>query len=517
MIHDRYRQRMFAYTRQMLAGSSADAEDAVQEIFVRAYVGLRASDRRLALRAWLYRIAHNRCIDELRRPQAVPSEEIPEVAATAGNDPVARLEQRDALRRLIADVQRLPEQQRSALLMRELAGMTYADVSGALGVSVPAVKSLLVRARVGLAQANEARDTACARIREDMIVAHDRGVRASGLTRRHLRDCPSCREFRSDVRGVSRQLAAFVPVLGPLGLIAKLLGIGGGGGAAASSTVAGGGAATSAGAGATAATGLAGSGAAASAGAIAGAGHVVTILAAAVVTAGGAIELQHISPPVLAPPHHHRVIAHTTPRASSGSHRFQRCFGHEPGPGAGHLDDVRARHLSGLERHHRRFAEHRPAGDVEHPRHRQDGDDAHHRPGALRARRSGSHDVRRDAGDGFDPEHRAGRIRRDDHSRLGAGHRPGDLNDGEPRRDRYLRADHAGFDGDRRTARHLDHDDVHRHRHARGRDGRRRDELQRRHRYRRDDGSGHRRGVDNHRRARHLQRLARCSGTHQVR
>ena len=68
---------MFAYTRQMLSGSAVDAEDAVQEIFVRAYSGLRSSDRELALRAWLYRIAHNRCIDELRRPQSVATETIP--------------------------------------------------------------------------------------------------------------------------------------------------------------------------------------------------------------------------------------------------------------------------------------------------------------------------------------------------------------------------------------------------------------------------------------------------------
>ncbi|HEY5188299.1 MAG TPA: sigma factor, partial [Solirubrobacteraceae bacterium] len=68
VIHDRYRQRLFAYTRQMLPGSRQDAEDALQDIFVRAYAGLRANDRELALRAWLYRVAHNRCIDELRRP-----------------------------------------------------------------------------------------------------------------------------------------------------------------------------------------------------------------------------------------------------------------------------------------------------------------------------------------------------------------------------------------------------------------------------------------------------------------
>jgi RNA polymerase sigma factor (sigma-70 family) len=316
MIHDRYRQRMFAYTRQMLSGSAVDAEDAVQEIFVRAYSGLRSSDRELALRAWLYRIAHNRCIDELRRPQSVATETIPATVPNTGGDPVARLEQRDALKRLIADVQRLPDQQRSALLMRELAGMSYADVAGALGVSVPAIKSLLVRARVGLAQASEARDTSCSRIREDLIIAHDRGVRASGLARRHLRDCPHCRQFRTEVRGVSRQLAAFVPALGPIGVIAKLLGIGGGGGAAAGTGAIAGSTGTAAtGAAATgAAGGLAGSGAAVGLGALAGTGHVVTLLAAAVVTAGGAIELQHMTPPPPQRVHHHRAATRTPAR-----------------------------------------------------------------------------------------------------------------------------------------------------------------------------------------------------------
>ena len=315
-IHDRYRQRMFAYTRQMLSGSAVDAEDTVQEIFVRAYSGLRSSDRELALRAWLYRIAHNRCIDELRRPQSVATETIPATVPTAGADPVARLEQRDALQRLIADVQRLPDQQRSALLMRELAGMPYADVAGALGVSVPAVKSLLVRARVGLAQANEARDTACARIREDLIVAHDRGVRASGLARRHLRDCPHCRQFRTEVRGVSRQLAGFVPALGPIGIIAKVLGIGGGGGAAAGTSAIAGGGATATAAATTAAGGLAGAGGVVGLGTIAGTGHVVTLLAAAVVTAGGAIELQHIAPPAPQRVHHHHVATRAPSRVA---------------------------------------------------------------------------------------------------------------------------------------------------------------------------------------------------------
>ena len=313
VIHDRYRQRLHAYSRQMLSGSVADAEDVVQEIFVRAYGGLRSSDRDLALRAWLYRIAHNRCIDEVRRPQPIATEAIEELTAASAPDPMARIEQRDALRRLISDVRRLPAQQRSALLMRELGGMPYADVAQALAVSVPAVKSLLVRARVGLAQAGEARDTSCTRIREDLMVAHDRGVRTSGLARRHMRDCPDCRRFRSEVRGVSRQLAALLPALGPVGVVAKLLGVG---------SASGGGAAAGTGAMATsgAAAGGAGTGAVASVGAVAaGAGHVVTLIAAAVVTAGGAIELQRISPPAVSHVQHHHVAkaawAPTTPRS----------------------------------------------------------------------------------------------------------------------------------------------------------------------------------------------------------
>jgi RNA polymerase sigma factor (sigma-70 family) len=282
VIHERYHRRLFAYARQMLPGPRQDAEDALQDIFVRAYSGLRSSNRQLALRAWLYRVAHNRCVDELRRP-APPAPELMEIVRPPIHDPIAEAELRESLRRLVADVRRLPEHQRSALLMRELGGMAYADLAAALDVSVPAVKSLLVRARIGLAHAMEARDTACHEIREELSTAYDRGVRPSGLAKRHMHDCVGCRNFRVQIRGTSRQLAALVPI-GPLAMITNLFGFGGG--------AAGGGAAG--GGGAAAAGGVAGTGAVASIGAVAGgaATHVATILAAAVVTAGGAVEIQ---------------------------------------------------------------------------------------------------------------------------------------------------------------------------------------------------------------------------------
>lgn len=294
VIHDRYRVRLLAYVRQMLAGQHADAEDVLQDVFVRAYAGLRANGRELSLRAWLYRIAHNRCVDELRRPM-LPAPEPADLAPAAMSDPVLESEKRESLRRLITDIRRLPDQQRSALLMREMSGMAYAEIAGVLGLSVPAVKSLLVRARVGLAAALQARDTACQEIRAELADAQDRGVRPSGLARRHLHDCSGCRDYRSELRSVSRQLAALTPAIGPLGALTRLLGVGSGGGATAGGT----------------GSGVAAFGGTATAGGTflgAATSHVAAVVAAAVVTAGGALEVQQTVAAQLARAsvHHHK-------------------------------------------------------------------------------------------------------------------------------------------------------------------------------------------------------------------
>ena len=182
----------------------------LQDVFVRAYGALRDDNREMNVRAWLYRVAHNRCIDHLRRP-VPPAAEIFEISRKPLHDPIEEAQRREDLRRLVADVGRLPEQQRSALLMREIDGMTYADLADALDVTVPAVKSLLVRARVGLVEAAEARDADCAEIRADLLRAYDRGVKASGRARRHMRDCDGCREYRGALRGMRRSFAALTP------------------------------------------------------------------------------------------------------------------------------------------------------------------------------------------------------------------------------------------------------------------------------------------------------------------
>ncbi len=279
VIHDRYRQRLFTYSRQMLGGSSSDAEDAMQDVFLRAYGALRADDRPVSVRAWLYRVAHNRCIDQLRRPRPATVELHEELAASTLNDPLTEASRREDLARLVTDVGRLPEQQRSALLLREMEGLTYVELADALDCSIPAVKSLLVRARMGLVEQAEARALSCSDIRDDLDQAHDRGVRMTGRARRHLRDCAACRSYRDTVKGVSTGLHSLTPSTGPWALLMKLLGIG----SAGSGAAAGGAATVGAGGGSVA---LIGGGTAATA------SKVAAMVCCAAVVGGGAAEVQ---------------------------------------------------------------------------------------------------------------------------------------------------------------------------------------------------------------------------------
>jgi len=208
-----------------------------------------------------------------------PAADVFDVSRKPLHDPIEEAQRREDLTRLVEDVGRLPEQQRSALLMREIDGMSYADLADALDVTVPAVKSLLVRARVGLVEAAEARDADCCEIRDDLMASYDKGVKASGRARRHMRACAGCREYRTALRGMRRSFAALTPVsAGLFGSIAASVGLGGGG-AAAGGAAAGGGGAVAAATGGTLVT--------------ATACKVAAVVCTAALTAGGAVEVGH--------------------------------------------------------------------------------------------------------------------------------------------------------------------------------------------------------------------------------
>jgi RNA polymerase sigma factor (sigma-70 family) len=127
----RHRPRLLTFCRYML-GSREDAEDALQEVFTSAYNAMLADDRPINARPRLYRIARNRCLNHLRRPVplGLDSMDIFEGDGNAGTP--ERVNKREQLRRIVADVQDLPERQRTALLLRAFDALSYDQIAEAM-------------------------------------------------------------------------------------------------------------------------------------------------------------------------------------------------------------------------------------------------------------------------------------------------------------------------------------------------------------------------------------------------
>ncbi len=287
VLFDRYQARLLSFCRHMVR-SSQDAEDLLQDVFVAAHSAMLADERPITARPWLYRIARNRCLNFLRKPSAEGQDSMDVHPCANGATTFERVQRREALRTIVADVQDLPETQRTALVLREIDGLTYTEIAQTMGVSLAAVKSLLVRARMALAEASEARVLACDDVRLELAEAAEGLGKVSGAARRHVKDCSSCKRFRGQLRSTSRSLAG----LAPLGLFAvvgkffasKLAGSGGGSAASASGTA---GSAGATGGAAGGGAGVAGAGTAGSVGAAGSVGGVAGSLGGAAATAGG--------------------------------------------------------------------------------------------------------------------------------------------------------------------------------------------------------------------------------------
>lgn len=232
LLHDRYRRPLVGYAGRFLRRSEHDAEDVVQDVLVSAHRALRADDRPVAVKAYLYKLTRNRCIDEVRRARWGEAE-LPEQRADHGSDPAMIFHRKETLHRLVEDVAALPERQRVALLARELDDQSAEDIGQELGMSTAATQMLIVRARDNLVKTRAARDADCLDIREELGLADERGVRLSEHAKRHVAGCDACAAYRRDLKRVGRGVRALAPPLGflPLFLAGKL--VGGGTGAAA--------------------------------------------------------------------------------------------------------------------------------------------------------------------------------------------------------------------------------------------------------------------------------------------
>ena len=175
-LTDPYRRELQLHCYRIL-GSVQDAEDVLQETLLAAWRGLERFEERASMRAWLYRIATNRCLNALRdtgrrphqlgRPHAFEApeptrrteptwfepypdallEDLPDVSP----GPEARYETRESLAlAFVAGLQRLPPRQRAVLVLRDVLGFRAAEVAGMLDSTETSVNSALQRARATL-------------------------------------------------------------------------------------------------------------------------------------------------------------------------------------------------------------------------------------------------------------------------------------------------------------------------------------------------------------------------------
>jgi RNA polymerase sigma factor (sigma-70 family) len=212
VLYERHRHRLLSICIGVV-GSYEDAQDALQNALAAAAVSLRKSSPE-DVRAWLSRVARNAAID-LVRARRVNDPLADDAPATSGG-PLAQAEEKEEVQELVASLARLPEQQRTALVMRELGGCSYAEVAGALERDETAVRGLIARARLSLRAELEASELACATVREELAHQPD-GRRRPAVVRRHLRACAGCRELAAGMRSDARVLRGLAPPVG-LGL-----------------------------------------------------------------------------------------------------------------------------------------------------------------------------------------------------------------------------------------------------------------------------------------------------------
>ncbi len=247
-LYARYRTRLQRYCASILR-QPEDAEEALQSAMLRAYLSLAARGRRdVAVRPWLYRIAHNQCVDMLRRrPAQAPSAFTGDEVHNAPSVP-ERVQIADDLRTLRQDLLALPIEQRGALVLRELSGLSHAQIGAVLEESTSGVKQLIYQARVGLHAMADGRDLDCDTVRRRISDGDGRVLRARGLGA-HLRECTACSGFREATAAGPARLAALAPMV-PLAIGQRVLeairsilaGGGAGGGAGAIGSGASGGA-----------------------------------------------------------------------------------------------------------------------------------------------------------------------------------------------------------------------------------------------------------------------------------
>lgn len=264
-IFERHHQALYRYALTIL-GNREDAFDAVQNATVKLLRSLPGERREIKLKPWLFRIVHNEAVS-IARGRSPVAEQPPEDAGAEDS-----LEERMRAHAIIADLSLLGEQQRAAVALRELNGLSHAEIGAALSISESAAKQAVYEGRVALQEIEEGREMRCPEVQRTLS-ANDRRLVKGRRVRSHLRSCAVCRSFDSSIAHRRREFAAIAPL--PAVLSAKLLAgaLGSGGGPAGGLAIG-----AAGGAGATQAI---------------GAGTLAKVGASAALVIGGGVALEH--------------------------------------------------------------------------------------------------------------------------------------------------------------------------------------------------------------------------------
>ena len=220
-LYERYHRRIHAYVFGMVKDHQR-AEDVTQEVFVSALRRMRATERPIAFKPWVYEIAKNACIDQFRRSKR--AEEISydaddglapgDYGRLVSREPVpdAAVAAKQQLDHLCGAFGGLSDAHHKILVLRELEGLSYREIGERMGMSRPAVESTLFRARRRLSEEYDelASGERCLRIQSIISGAGSGrlGARDTRRLARHVAHCQPCRRMALAAGVVDPNVAA---------------------------------------------------------------------------------------------------------------------------------------------------------------------------------------------------------------------------------------------------------------------------------------------------------------------
>lgn len=169
-----FEQLVMMYQKQIynlgyrMMGNEEDASDMTQEAFLKAFKSIKKFNQKSSFGTWLYRIAVNLCIDELRKRKKVrlypiahndtAEERGQQVVADIGDLPDEAVEKGEIRRRVHGAINRLPEHHRTMIVLKDIQGRSYQEIADILGLNMGTVKSRISRARASLKEELEKRE-----------------------------------------------------------------------------------------------------------------------------------------------------------------------------------------------------------------------------------------------------------------------------------------------------------------------------------------------------------------------